>query len=251
MKPRFTKVVALFDVLGFESLLVLRGLDRMLQDYAKLTAIVDKMDGCMCIRSVPNGDGTSSPAVGYLETAQAYFSDTFLLWSDYDTFRLPAFCQMCSDFFCESLELGLPVRGGIAVGDTHLDADSGVFVGLPLVEAARVEAAQLWLGISFGASFAKEPFSSHFDPRTVLAYRAHRKREPKYDGLVPGMVLDWPRRWRESRTGDVRSLLTSMNSATAFHDYYEHTLRFVDYSEQHHDWFLRSDHIGTESNHAL
>jgi hypothetical protein len=43
MKPRSTKVVALFDVLGFENLLTLRGLDRMLQDYAKLTAIVDKM----------------------------------------------------------------------------------------------------------------------------------------------------------------------------------------------------------------
>ncbi len=197
MKSRSTKVIALFDVLGFENLLVLRGLDRMLQDYGKLTAIVDKMNGCMCIQSIPNGDGTCSPAVGYLATAQAYFSDTILLWSDYDTFRLPAFCQMCSDLFSESLELGLPVRGGIAVGDAHLDANSGVFVGIPLVEAARVESAQLWLGISFGVSFASEPYCRHFDPRTVLAYGAHRKRERKYDGLVPGMVLDWPRRWRE------------------------------------------------------
>src|SRR5947209_6990404 len=113
MKPRSTKVVALFDVLGFESLLVLRGLDRMLQDYANLTAIVDKIDGCVCIRPVPNGDGTFSSAVGYLVTAQAYFSDTIVLWSDYDTFRLAAFCQICSDLFCESLDLGLPLRGGI------------------------------------------------------------------------------------------------------------------------------------------
>jgi hypothetical protein len=251
MEPRSTKVVAVFDVLGFESLLRSRGLDRMLQDYAKLTAIVDKMDGCMCIRPIPNGDGTFSPAVGYLATAQAYFSDTILLWSNYDAFKLPAFCQMCSDLFCESLELGLPMRGGIAVGDTHLDADSGVFVGLPLVEAARAESAQLWLGVSLSASFAVEPFNHNFDLRTVLAYRAHRKRGRKYAGLLPGMVLDWPRRWRENRKGDVRSLVTSMDSDPEFHRYYKHTLRFIDYSENHHDWFLRSGRIGLTPNTAL
>lgn len=250
MLARSTKVVALFDVLGFENLLTLRGLDQMLDDYAKLTAVVDRMDGCLCIRSVPNGDGTFSPAVGYLVTAHAYFSDTILLWSDYDAFRFPAFCQMCSDFFCECIELGLPVRGGIAVGDTHLDADSGIFVGPPLVEAARVESAQMWIGISFGASFAREPYSSHFDPRTVLAYAKHRKRDPKFDGLVPGMVLDWPRRWRESRKVDVRSLLTTMDSDPKYHGCYAQTLDFVDYSELHHDWFLRSDEMGIVETYA-
>lgn len=244
MKHRSIKIIALLDVLGFENRLRSRGLDSLLVDYGKLTAIVDRMDGCLCVGSVPSEDGTRSPAVGYLATEQAYFSDTILLWCDYDVFRLPAFCQMCSDLFAECLELGLPVRGGIGVGEAHMDKDSGVFVGQPLVEAARVEAAQMWLGVSFGPSFASEPYSSCFDPRTVLAYAAHRK--PGTEARVPGMVLDWPRRWRESRHRDVRAILSAMDCDPAFHPYYDHTLRFVDFSERNHDWFLRQEGIGID-----
>lgn len=247
MDDRSPKVIALLDVLGFESLLRGRGLEKMLADYAKLTAIVEKMEGCLCIAPLPNRDGTSNVGVGYLALERAFFSDTFLIWSDYDEFKLPAFCQMCSDFFCQSIELRLPIRGGIAVGDAHMDSKTGVFMGIPLVEAARVESAQRWLGISFGASFAKEPYNHFADVRTLLPYRAHHKSEPKYDGLLPGMVLDWPRHWRESRKNDVRPALKSMDTDASFSPYYVNTLSFVDFSESKHDWHLKKDHIGIDS----
>ena len=247
MGDRSTKVIALLDVLGFESLLIERKLERMLKDYEQLTAIIDKMEGCVCIAPLPNGDGTSCVGVGYLAVDKAFFSDTFLIWSDYDAFKLPAFCQMCSDFFCQSIELGLPIRGGIAVGAAHMDNKTGVFMGLPLVEAARVEAAQDWLGISFGASFSNDPYNHFADVRTLLPCKFHHKQQPKYSGLLPGMVLDWPRHWRETRKTDVRSVLRAMNTNASFSHYYENTLRFVDFSESKHDWHLTSDHVGIDS----
>ncbi len=243
MDDRSTKVIALLDVLGFESLLRERGLERMLADYKKLIAIVEGMDGCMCLAPIPNGDGTASVGAGYLALDKTFFSDTFLIWSDYDAFKLPAFCQMCSDFFCQSMELGLPIRGGIAVGTAHMDSKTGIFMGLPLVEAARAETAQDWLGISFGASFACEPYNRFTDVRTVLPCKFHHKREPKYDGLLPGIVLDWPRHWRQSRKTDVRPVVRAMNLSPSVSRYYENALRFVEFSEGKHDWHLTSDHV--------
>jgi len=38
-----------------------------------------------------------------------------------------------------------------------------------------------------------------------------------------------------------------MDCDPAFHEYYEQTLRFVDFSQQHHDWFLRGEHLGIDA----
>jgi hypothetical protein len=235
-----TTMLALFDVLGFENRLHTMGLDSLKASYDLLIAYVRSMDGCLCTRSVPNGDGTFSPAVGYLKVEQAYFSDTLLVWSNYDVFRFPAFCQMCCGLMCESLRIGLPLRGVLSVGDAILDISSGVYIGLPIIEAARLESQQRWLGVSFGDSFTHEPYNQGYDLRTVMDYSTHWKDEEKRKEGSP--VLDWPRHWRQEKFGDAVAVVSALDKDPRFHPYYAATLDFIAHSERQHDWFKRPEY---------
>lgn len=237
MKTRSTKVVALFDILGTKDRMTVLGVEGVLAICEKLATFVDQQRGSMVIRSVPAGDGTFCPAVGWLEVEQGYFSDTFVLWADHDPFRLPAFMQICIDVFCHSLELRVPLRGGLAVGDAHMDKAKSMYVGPALIDASEAESAQRWLGISCGISFNQEEFSGPFDPRLILAYAKQQHPEKNYK--LPGLVLDWPRRWRETRKTDPSQVLKGMNSDRTFDPFYTCATQFVEFSRESHDWFLK------------
>jgi hypothetical protein len=159
--------VALFDVLGFEERLRSSDIRSLVTAYKQLTEVLERFDG---ERFVLDGampldgplplfhtDGTvqTGTAVYSLDVKHAYFSDTLLLWADFDPIRIRPFCGLCADFFCEALHLGMPVRGAISVGDAYMSISEKTFIGYPLAEAARVEKAQKWIGMSFGPSFMK------------------------------------------------------------------------------------------------
>lgn len=234
---RSAKVVALLDILGFESQLAARGLDKLIEDYRQLEAVVDSVQGMVCVMPVPNGDGTFSPAVGFLAIDKAYFSDTIIVWADYDAFKLPAFFQTISELICKSIELQLPLPGAIAAGDCLLSSESGTFVGAPVVEAARAEAAQNWIGVGFGKSFADREYGHFADARTIIPYRRHRKRHNKYREMLMEIVLDWPRHWRQTRTEDILLMIEEMNTTPNAMSYYENTKHFAIHSELKQDWF--------------
>jgi hypothetical protein len=141
---------------------------------------------------------------------------------------------MCNVFVCEVLESGMPLRGGIAVGEAYMDKGTGTYLGKALVEAAEVEKSQDWIGVSFGPSFAVAPYNEFFMAESVLVYRRHRK--PSRTKWIPGLVLDWPRVWRNSRVAPVPRLLASMNTDPKFNDYYRHAIDFVEFSEKNKDW---------------
>jgi len=122
-------------------------------------------------------------------------------------------------------ETELPLRRAIAVGEAQLDADTGVFLGWPLVEVARTERAQRWIGASFGPSFSKPGFSEGFYLHTVLPYKSHFK-DPASEWAT-GITVDWPRRWRESRKTDPRPVVRALDRDQAFSDYYSQVARFV------------------------
>jgi len=237
MKIRGTKIVALFDILGTKARIKALGIDGVLAAYEKLATFVDEQTGCMVIQAMPTGDGGSCPAAGWLTVEQGYFSDTFLLWTEHDAFRVSAFMQMCIDLFCHGLELGLPLRAGIGVGEAHLDKSKSIYIGPALIAAAEAEGAQKWLGISCGVTFNQKEFTGPFDPKLILAYAKQQHPEKKYK--IPWLVLDWPRRWRETRKTDPTAVLNAMNTEPAFSDYYTCASGFVDYSLSRHDWFLK------------
>ena len=102
---------------------------------------------------VPTPDG--HVAVGWLVLGNTYFSDSILFWTNYSEMSLPGFTHLISETICYGIEHKLPLRGTISVGDAILDRDSGKYLGEPIIEAARTERLQKWIGVSFGSSFTK------------------------------------------------------------------------------------------------
>jgi hypothetical protein len=225
------QIVYLLDVLGFESLLARLGLAGLQQKYTLLVDYVKQQTGGIDIVPTPDGH----VAVGWLILGNAYFSDSLLFWTKYSKIALPSFTHLVSEAICFGIETELPLRGAIAVGEAILDNSTGVFLGTPLVEVARVERTQQWIGASFGPSFAKPGFNDGFYLNTVLPYKSHYK-DPASEHAT-GMTVDWPRRWRESRKSDPRPALHALDRDPNFSAYYQCTARFIDFSEENHDWF--------------
>lgn len=171
-------VIALFDVLGFENRLSTDGLKRFVLAYEKLSDIVRQsrdtliIDGGANAREMDDGSILSEVRMGSLIVEQAYFSDTILLWTIFDQVRFWSFCNVCAEFICEILHLGMPLRGGISIGEAHMDKKTNTYLGYPLIEAARVEKAQQWIGASFAPSFTHEPYCRMFRPESILFFTA-------------------------------------------------------------------------------
>lgn len=234
-EPQESQVVCLLDVLGFESILRREGLAALHRKYASLIGYVTQQTGGLDV--VPTPDGRV--AVGWLVVGNAYFSDSLLFWTHDNPMALPSFTNLVADAICFGIETELPLRGAIAVGEAILDRSAGVFLGLPLVEIARTESAQQWVGASFGPSFRARGRGFHLN--TVLPYKSQYKVPA--NSYTTGIAVDWPRRWRETRKSDPRPLLRGLDREPHFSSYYRHTLDFVDFSGDHHDWFLREEHL--------
>lgn len=164
-------VLCLLDVLGFESIFQLIGLERMKERYDKLTKYVKQQTGGIDVVPIPDGH----VAVGWLVIGNAYFSDTLLFWTKYSKISLPSFTHLIAESICWGLEHELPLRGTIAVGQTILDTDSDTYLGQPIIEAARTEGTQEWIGVSLGPSFLAPDFNSGFYLHTVLPYKTITK----------------------------------------------------------------------------
>ena len=180
------QLVCLLDVLGFESLLKAHGLAGIRAKYTTLIEYVRQQKGGIDVVQTPD----AQVAVGWLVISNAYFSDSLLFWTRYSKMSLPSFTHCIAEAICFGIETELPLRGAIAVGEAILDEDGGIFLGDPLVEVARTERTQEWIGVSFGPSFEKPGFNDGFQLHTILPYKSHYKdRANRY---ATGMTVDWP-----------------------------------------------------------
>jgi hypothetical protein len=231
------KVLCFLDVLGFKNLFIRLGLDEINNKYSRLIEYVNSQKGGIDI--VPTASG--HVAVGWLVIGSAYFSDTLLFWSDYNKMMLPSFISLIQETICYGLEHELPLRGTLSVGEAILDNNDRIYLGNPLIECAETERTQQWIGVSFGPSFMKDDRNQGFHLDAVLPYKSHYKDSA--DALVTGMVIDWPRRWRNTRSTDLRTKIAGLNTDPLFSKYYDATLKFIDFSEQNHDWFTKASHL--------
>lgn len=231
------KVVCLLNVLGFENILNRLGLGSLRTKYESLIEYVKSQTGGIDIAPTPDG----MVAVGWLVLGNAYFSDTMLFWTRYSTTALPSFSNLVAEAVCYGFEIELPLRGAIAVGEAVLEREGGVFLGDPLVEVARTERAQEWIGVSFGPSFLQLEFNRGFYLKTVLPYKSQYK--DKTSEYATGIAIDWPRRWRETRKSDPRPVVRSLDLTPKYSSYYVKALDFIDFSEKNHDWFQAQQHL--------
>lgn len=263
-----------FDVLGFETRFSDLGLGGMLQKYVALIGLVDarnehmgRVFGEMGFKEsaywLSDGD-----AFVVSRLHGAYASDSLLVWThtDFPEARYPAavdlapaererlasepaegwlyhpipcdnLLDICNEMICHSLEIGLPLRGALALGEAVLHAKRGVYLGQPLIDAARMEHSQRIIGASFTRSFMNQIIPERY----LVPFEAHLKEVR--DGLFQGNVLDWPRHWRATRKTDVREVVRALNTLPSTTAYYDNTLRMVDASEARADMFKRPEEM--------
>jgi len=235
-------IIAYFDILGTEAkqkVLPLAFLVSQIEQFSEL-GLRDRsrlvIDGMVNPHLNPDGSITAGSAICVHHVDTEIFSDSNIFWCVFDHKRLELFCETCSEFFCQALIKRIPLRGGIAVGPANMDKQKRVFVGKPLTEAISVEKAQLWVGVSFGPSFTDKSFKKSLPSDKVLFFGAHRK--PGNSHLIPGIVLDWPRKFKNMFNESPVRILSKLNTEDKYSDYYKHAIKFVKFSD---DRFTKQD----------
>lgn len=248
--------VALFDVLGFEERLTTLGLGKIVSRYEALIEVVDyrKQQIEHVFARLGFSEAPYWTAEGdvfiFSKTHGAYASDSILLWSNRiwpevaqdskDTFRplarhpadgwkyypIPAdnFLDVCNELMCRGLEVGLPLRGAIAAGEAVLDQSRSIFLGGPIIEAARLEGDQRFISASFCASMASQVIPRRF----CLEFDKHIKETHR--SVWGGALLDWPRHWRNTREADLGEVISRLNTDERYATYYENTLEMIAFS---------------------
>lgn len=145
-----------------------------------------------------------------------------------------SFLQTCMDFFCQAIIAGIPLRGCVSTGLAVMDPYKSIYVGSPIVEAARGEPARNSIGISFGKSFNNHHpvYNNYFIP-----YFDDIK--PEKSNYLSPMVLDWARYWRDNpefKEYDLHNCISKMNNDPKHSYYYDNAIRFYDFSEKHKGW---------------
>lgn len=220
-------LVGFFDVLGFEFLLGKLGLRSMQGVYSTLMESLVQSNEVESQSLVRVGPNEYCAASYRLPVRSAYFSDSILVWVPLVQHHINPFLSRCADLICEGLRLGIPLRGAVSIGECVLHPRSGTYLGEPLVEAARLEAAQEWVGAALGLSALAPNFRREMDPSLVIPYEVPVKSGR--EDLPSNLVLDWPRRARERRELDPTELVVGVR----FGDQEakrENSLKFVDSS---------------------
>ncbi len=250
--------VGIFDVLGFKNRFEKLGLKEMTARYAALIDIVVKRDEHFAEMKTffPHlKEGPYWCAGGEIilmtKVHAAYASDTFLVWANYTWTELhdrktdeldklskdsmhdwlfqpipcDAFLETCNELMCRSLQVGLPLRGALAVGDAILDKERNIFLGQSIIDANLLERGQKFIGAGMCPSFANQTIPKRFS----LAFSQQLKKDATEK--ASGLVLDWPRHWRNTRSIDLKQVVRSMNADDGFSDYYQNTLASIEQSE--------------------
>jgi len=234
--------LAFFDVLGFSDRVRSIGLPKIYKQYQDLISIAKKRSAERIIEVlIPDGAGGLDSGICLRTLQFAYFSDTIMIWVKYEFPVVESFLSSVLDFFCEALLRGLPMRACITFGEAIMRPKDGIFLGEPIIEAARGEQAQSWLGISFGPSVNQQRYGWLGSLRHVIPYHHHTK--PSKESLVENLVLDWPRRWRDAYSDHCTAIemLAKLNTDSRFTEYYDKALMLVDHSTKSVAWWETFD----------
>lgn len=146
VKQEHKYMIALCDILGFS---------RMVETLA-LSDIVSEALGWVrralhfCVHHTPTIVPTIPTFVeieNHADLGVAWFSDTILLFTrrDDDACVQQLLSTVCGLIFV-TMYAKQRIRAGIAYGEAHIDPIEHLYVGMPLVEAHRLEQAQEWSG---------------------------------------------------------------------------------------------------------
>lgn len=115
--------------------------------------------------------------------------------------------------------------------------EHNVYLGPPLIDAARMEHSQRIIGASFTSSFMNQIVP----PKYLVSFEKHLKKDG--GDLFEGHVLDWPRHWRATRKTDLRELIRAFSPPPATADIYDNTLCLIDASDARASMFDGPDEM--------
>lgn len=237
---------ALFDVLGFEALHAEIGTTRLYDIYQELIDKVTTKESYSTLQTF-NEPKVAWTMLGSVPLRYQYFSDTIILWTPLLPEFISPFCARCADVICESIMMGLPLRGAISAGSAILNKNKGVFLGAPIIEAARVENQQNWIGVSFCPSFTDPSFQLSIHPDLLIQnYTSHFKPVDGFNKYISLMTLDWPKRARDRKIdGQVIQQIVALKNKAPINkqEYYDRTLSFTQHSQDETDWYKNYDLI--------
>ncbi|PHQ95290.1 MAG: hypothetical protein COB40_10705 [Marinosulfonomonas sp.] len=229
-------LLGVFDVLGFSAWLEQEGLQAVEAVYEILMSDVASKESIRSVNVNRIGRDQLSTSFGMTPINHVHFSDTIILWVPLAQHFIAPFMARCADLVCDALKLSVPLRGTLAVGEAIMHKETSTFVGMPIVEAAKLEAAQDWLGVCLGPSMLAHDVSREFDPNFVLPFNVPFKKGRA--GVVSGLALDWPRRYRERFGSSPKRSMDVIDKSPAHHKYYENAAEFIEFSA---DAVLRTD----------
>ncbi len=255
-----TYLFAYFDILGFKSRLKREKIEDVHAAYLQLIDDAVKPQQDQWAKSVahsPRGFGV--PALMWIPIEAAYASDSLVLYVPYHPSFIEEFFRRAALLFCVALRSGVPLRGAITFGQGAFHAKTSVFVGAPLVEASGLEQDLDWLGVVCGKSIqeldwrglpmsAPGPNAVPIPPHLVQIISPPMK--DRGVELFGGIVLDWPRVWRQTFDDSATPYLAALFDGAerdeslmgAARDTvqarYEHAAYFFEFSEVNQNWCI-------------
>ncbi len=235
--------LAFFDILGTSEKIIRGQYDKIYDFYSYMVDLCSEEQIPISFSNLPGHFNNGADIVLNFPMKHAFFSDTFIVWVEYEQLfgmSLRGFYEKCMDIFNEAIKRGIPLRGAISRGTAIMDEEKQLYLGKPIVEAARAEAVQNWIGIALTRSCQEASLSEAW---LLLPYDEHiketyiKKCKDTNDILFTNCVLDWPKYWRNTQDKDIISLIEQMNDDEAFSSYYDNAIKFVNYSKENGDFW--------------
>ena len=171
--------------------------------------------------------------------AHAWFSDTFLLYSDDDSGESFASIEMvCRWLMFALLRRSIPVRGSLACGQFYADASNSLYLGESLLEAYEWGENQDWIGYILTPSAVSrlDQLSLHVEERLNYAkYDIPFKKKPGKDAYKFGACILG--NWMSLGNGEnvlIGKLVEMMNSQDneKVRKKYERTITFIEKNQR-------------------
>jgi hypothetical protein len=189
LSPQAYRYVAICDILGFSALVANSALDELAERFTRLLAAF--RDSVHMSSSIFPALGEDSDLV-----RAVIFSDTVLLYSlpvnpdaaIIDIGIVSCFFDACANLIAVSLIHNMPLRVGIAFGDTYISPADRVYLGQPIVAAYETEQFQDWIGGACHVSCENAPF---FERACSEWHNLIRYDVPHHNGYRPMWAVNW------------------------------------------------------------
>lgn len=266
--------ICFLDILGFsEKICQDDGLELIKHKYLELTESVRQINYKykeVIAKGIYEGSYWSKNGIGvFYKTNILYGSDSIIIWSDrtWDEFQkvgdaskihftnkwmthpkpCDPFIEICNEIICKSIEIDLPLRGALSMGNGYFDFEKFIFIGKPIIEAIKLEKVQNIIGASFCHSFEKQIIPQRF----YFNFENYLKKELCGKPVQPENhtnqnVLDWARHWKETRKKDINEAIENIDFGPR-EDIKNNTLRFIKNSEKYMNNFISMDEINIEN----